>query len=170
MVTQGKAARSARGRFARKSTTTTTTSTLKKQSTLNFPPLAASNVVPDSDDISAIPPSQPIDVNLSAGRPPSKLAVKQPYGVVQQTIDGVNTDLKIAGEENLSAADASLLGIDQTPKPVAEQPKEKRVLRSKDGPSRTRSDLAHFFPDYEEVVFGKPREPGGLYSFPKHWM
>ncbi|KAB8621908.1 hypothetical protein FH972_026017 [Carpinus fangiana] len=36
---------------------------------------------------------------------------------------------------------------------------DKRVLRSQDvGASRVKSDLCQFFPDYEEVLFGPPRE------------
>ena len=36
----------------------------------------------------------------------------------------------------------------------------KRVLRSADGTSRSESDLAYFFPDYDELVFGSKKPPG----------
>lgn len=168
MVTQGKAARSVRGRFTSHKSTTTTPTKLPPSgvSLTSFQSLATPDQHAESHEGSLIlTPLQPGDANLSAGRPPSKLVVKEPYGIVQQTINGVDTDLKIATGEHLSVADASLLGLKATQQVTLEssnQPKEKRVLRSQDGASRTRSDLAHFFPDYEEVVFGQPKEPGTL--------
>lgn len=163
MVTQGKTVRSARGRFASRKSN----STPQKQATLGIPltisfaTSASSDIASDGNALSTSRLSSGAD--LSAGRPPSKLAVTQPYGTLQQTIDGATTDLKIAHGEKLSASDASLLGLKlpsrASPNPNA-QAKEKRVLRSQDGGPRTRSDLAHFFPDYEEVVFGAPKVRG----------
>lgn len=169
MVTHGKAARSARGRFASRSTTRTTPST--KQPALHTPAVSFSSYTTSHTNIEEN--ANPIaTANFTAGdvefggRPPSKLALTQPYGTIHQTIDGVNTDLRIAEAEKISKADALLLGLESTPssariqaKPV-NQSNEKRVLRSQDGASRTRSDLAHFFPDYEDIVFGKAQEPG----------
>ncbi|KAI9713776.1 MAG: hypothetical protein M1828_001370 [Chrysothrix sp. TS-e1954] len=39
---------------------------------------------------------------------------------------------------------------------------EKRVLRSADGTSHSESDLAYFFPDYEDYVFGPTKSPPRL--------
>jgi len=165
MVTHAKAARSARGRFtSRRSRITTTTATIDTP-TSSFDAPTRPNTGAESHEAISAPSSLTTGAGLSAGRPPSKLAVTQPYGPLQQTIDGVTTDLKTPFGDSLSVSDASLLGLKPPGQPAgsskpANQSQEKRVLRSKDGASRTRSELAHFFPDYEEVVFGAPKEPG----------
>ena len=41
---------------------------------------------------------------------------------------------------------------------------DKRSLRSHDGGSRWKSELASYFVDYDEIMSNEPREPGTVYS------
>ena len=54
----------------------------------------------------------------------------------------------------------------QTPDPPAKQqkPEEKRQLRSHGGASRIKSELALFFPCYDEVISNEPKSPGKNYA------
>ena len=45
---------------------------------------------------------------------------------------------------------------------------EKRSLRSHDGGSRSKSELAPYFPNYDELVSIEPKEPGRLSSLPTY--
>lgn len=45
-------------------------------------------------------------------------------------------------------------------RPQHQQPAEKRQLRSQRGASRVKSDLALFFPCYDEMIATEPKEPG----------
>ena len=47
-------------------------------------------------------------------------------------------------------------------------PAEKRSLRSHDGGSRSKSELALYFPNYDELVSIEPKEPGRLSSLPAY--
>ena len=42
---------------------------------------------------------------------------------------------------------------------------EKRTLRSQDGGSRSKSDLALYFANYDDIVSNEPREPGTILVF-----
>lgn len=44
--------------------------------------------------------------------------------------------------------------------PATLEPADKRSLRSHDGGSRSRSELALYFPNYDELVSVEPKEPG----------
>ena len=43
---------------------------------------------------------------------------------------------------------------------------EKRTLRSQDGGSRSKSELALYFANYDDIVSNEPREPGTILFFP----
>lgn len=104
--------------------------------------------------------SLPID----AGRPPSRI-LDSGSGALQEHINGVVTGVELIKDDVAALADASATTFDRAITKNAAPPtkdKDKRVLRSQDNSSRPRSNLARFFPDFEEVVFGTPTEPGTL--------
>jgi hypothetical protein len=110
------------------------------------------------EDLSGI--SSPVEVPDLVGRPPTKLSL-QPGNVVHEITNGVTTILA-ATETSSHTSSAISLSVADHAKDSATPGKteEKRVLRSKDGSSRVTSELARFFADYEEIVFGAPKEPG----------
>lgn len=104
--------------------------------------------------------SLPVD----AGRPPSRL-LESSTGALQEHINGIATEVEVSKDDvpvlaKTSAANfEQAIGKDAAP---AVSNKDKRILRSQDNSSRPKSSLARFFPDFEEVVFGNPPEPGML--------
>lgn len=73
------------------------------------------------------------------------------------------TEIKISDDNVAAVAEASAVAFDNAiTKEITSTPKEKdkRVLRSQGGSSRSKSSLARFFPDFEDVVFGASKEPG----------
>lgn len=52
-------------------------------------------------------------------------------------------------------------GINVTNGPTSTE-KDKRTLRSQDGGSRSKSELALYFPNYEELISNEPRKSGKL--------
>jgi len=107
-----------------------------------------------------------IQVPDSIGRPPTKLSL-QPNDEVRETTNGVITvidldseDLKGSSEVATKVLQQALAKNEEQVVPGNVKESEKRTLRSKDGSSRVTSDLARFFADYEDVVFGPPKEPG----------
>lgn len=50
--------------------------------------------------------------------------------------------------------------ISDTPATASAQQADKRALRSHDGGSRLRSELALYFPNYEEIMSDEPRKAG----------
>ncbi|KAK0660893.1 hypothetical protein DIS24_g2962 [Lasiodiplodia hormozganensis] len=89
-------------------------------------------------------------------RPPTKVTVTQPHGGLVQATNGVQTQLDHRDDDVPSQS--------ATPKPDAQgglsvptgtsQPQDKRTLRSQDGGSRLKSDLAIYFPNYDDVIAG----------------
>ncbi|KAL1637093.1 hypothetical protein SLS56_000749 [Neofusicoccum ribis] len=89
-------------------------------------------------------------------RPPTKVTVTQPHGGLVQTTNGVQTQLDLRDDDVPSQS--------ATPKPDGQggllvpagtsQSQEKRTLRSQDGGSRLKSDLAIYFPNYDDVIAG----------------
>jgi hypothetical protein len=110
------------------------------------------------EDISTI--SSPVTITDSIGRPPTKLSL-QPGNVVHETTNGVTTVLTASETPSTTSSGLSLLiGEHGKPPVTSSKTGEKRVLRSKDGSSRVTSELARFFADYEDIVFGLPKGPG----------
>ncbi|KAK3709271.1 hypothetical protein LTR37_011009 [Vermiconidia calcicola] len=97
-------------------------------------------------------------------KPPTKVSVAQPHGRLIETVNGVQNVLDI-DEDELALPHA-------TPKPkaaIALQPssrsdapakqEDKRTLRSQDDGPRLKSELAIYFPNYEDIVFDVAKEP-----------
>ncbi|OMP87359.1 hypothetical protein BK809_0007445 [Diplodia seriata] len=87
-------------------------------------------------------------------RPPTKVTVTQPHGGLVQATNGVQTQLDLRDDDVPSQS--------ATPKPDAQGglpvPQDKRTLRSQDGGSRLKSDLAIYFPNYDDVIAGVERK------------
>lgn len=101
----------------------------------------------------------------SIGRPPSKLSL-QPDNTIHEVLNGVTSVITISDDDLKTAPESSRLPSrplvlkDEQHIVPSKKESDKRVLRSKDGSSRITSELSRFFADYEEVVFGPPKEPG----------
>jgi len=70
-----------------------------------------------------------------------------------------DNDLEAASKVSTKTIPKLLEEEPQKP-PLSKGVTEKRTLRSKDASSRVTSELVRFFPDYEETVFGLPKDPG----------
>ncbi|KAK5120413.1 hypothetical protein LTR85_006352 [Meristemomyces frigidus] len=96
-------------------------------------------------------------------KPPTKITVAQPHGQLLETLNGVRTSLDIDQDE-LSRRASPAIGrsperLPQPTKAVGEKKaEEKRTLRSQDDGPRLKSELATYFPEYEEIVFGVEQE------------
>lgn len=75
----------------------------------------------------------------------------QPNTALKGEIKSRNLSKVIEGEARHTAADH--------PRPEDERA-DKRVLRSQDGGARGASELANFFPEFHDVVYGPEIEPG----------
>ncbi|KAK4550042.1 hypothetical protein LTR36_003009 [Oleoguttula mirabilis] len=97
-------------------------------------------------------------------KPPTKITVAQPHGQLLETLNGVRTPLDINEDELSRRASpaAARRSLERVPQPTkAEEKKkveEKRTLRSQDDGPRLKSELATYFPEYEEIVFGVEQE------------
>ncbi|KAF2682749.1 hypothetical protein K458DRAFT_390666 [Lentithecium fluviatile CBS 122367] len=96
-------------------------------------------------------------------RPPTKVTVTQPHGELVRITNGVPKQLGIGADDvpsgsstpNPSGMGASLGVPAQTPAPST----DKRSLRSHDGGSRLKSDLATYFGNYDDIMAGVPKPP-----------
>ncbi|KAF2088349.1 hypothetical protein K490DRAFT_65025 [Saccharata proteae CBS 121410] len=106
-------------------------------------------------------------------KPPTKITVTHPHGGgLVQTVNGVRTELGEGREGNATTMaargkgeeDARLAvpGGDAGAGAASAQKTDKRSLRSQDGGSRLKSDLAIYFPNYDEVISGVPKKPDFL--------
>ncbi|KAI9700489.1 MAG: hypothetical protein M1820_006788 [Bogoriella megaspora] len=95
--------------------------------------------------------------------PPTKLSASQPHGDLFQTTNGVRTNLKITEDDintQNSKASTPAEGDDQAQKKRSTRGQDKRTLRSQDGGSRLKSELATYFQNYDEIINDTPVEPG----------
>jgi len=101
-----------------------------------------------------------------ATKPPTKLSVTQPHGQVLETVNGVRHALDI-NEDELAGDGHAGKAPRRTPQPEVKQKaatvppdkkEDKRTLRSQDEGPRLKSELATYFPEYEDVVFGVEKE------------
>ena len=95
-------------------------------------------------------------------RPPTKVAVSQPHGQVFESINGVRTALdtpadKLLNTENKSRRVPQRVTRSPAPGPPQKQ-EDKRSLRSHDDGPRLKSELAIYFPQYEEIIFDAPKD------------
>lgn len=105
-----------------------------------------------------------LDKFAFAAQPPSKITVDEPHGQLVETINGVRSELD-AGEDELALeSPRPQRKVTRTPPPPPPQPRkeekkeEKRTLRSQDDGPRLKSDLATYFPNYEDVMFDAPKD------------
>ena len=70
----------------------------------------------------------------------------------------------IAPHSHLTNGDTQPLTIDtsSSTKPGRNAEKDKRTLRSHDGGSRSKSELAQYFPNFDDIVSNEPKEVGAL--------
>ena len=119
----------------------------------SYPPAARSLSAPTSDS------------DITAPRPPTKLTLTEPRGDVLQTTNGVCTTIAI-GDGGIQTGASLVATPENTPhrqiKESATNSKsqDKRTLRSHDEGGRLKSDLATYFPNYEDVINDTPTEPG----------
>jgi hypothetical protein len=106
------------------------------------------------------------DATTPDTRPPTKITVTQPHGELLRITNGVSAPLGIEADELLSAR--------STPRPgsagklvapaSAASSQDKRSLRSHDGGSRLKSDLAVYFSSYDDIIAGVPKPAGMSFS------
>ncbi|OAL07747.1 hypothetical protein IQ06DRAFT_289409 [Phaeosphaeriaceae sp. SRC1lsM3a] len=95
-------------------------------------------------------------VTRPTSRPPTKITVTQPHGELLTTTNGVSAPLGIDADDVKSAR--STPGPGSAGKSTSAT--DKRSLRSHDGGSRLKSDLATYFASYDDIIAGvsKPVE------------
>jgi hypothetical protein len=95
------------------------------------------------------------DATTPDTRPPTKLTVTQPHGQLLRITNGVPAALEVTADDVPSAR--------STPRPGSAgklAPADKRSLRSHDGGSRLKSDLAIYFASYDDIIAGVPKPAG----------
>ena len=95
--------------------------------------------------------------------PPNKVTLSQPGGHLEETINGVKHELDvdesdIVGLPTPRGTTPASNSIPPPPKPALAKKEEKRTLRSQDEGPRLKSELAVYFPNYEDVIFDAPKE------------
>lgn len=106
-------------------------------------------------------------------KPPAKITRVEPHGQLHQTINGVKSSLDVDEDELLGASPApvkkALTRLAPSPAPAnvakvhhkeeGKKKEDRRTLRSQDeGHARLKSELAVYFPNYEDIMFDAPRE------------
>ncbi|KAK5172326.1 uncharacterized protein LTR77_003964 [Saxophila tyrrhenica] len=103
-------------------------------------------------------------------KPPNQVKLTQPHGQLLETLNGVRTvldttedDLSLSLPKSGVATPKSTTRVSTLtpqPQPANAPPKQedKRTLRSQDDGPRLKSELAIYFPNYEDVIFEVPRE------------
>ncbi|KAF2707486.1 hypothetical protein K504DRAFT_503725 [Pleomassaria siparia CBS 279.74] len=106
------------------------------------------------------------DATTSDPRPPIKVTVTQPHGELLGTTNGVSRVLGIAADdvkEHLSSglstpiANGAPTSLTVPASSKGTQAQDKRSLRSQDGGSRLKSDLATYFSSYDDIIAGLPK-------------
>lgn len=97
-------------------------------------------------------------------RPPTKVVHREPHGELVRITNGVQTLLDIdaddvpSGRSTPRPGSAGKLAV---PGPTSDpKSKDRRSLRSSDGGSRLKSDLAVYFSSYDDVIAGLPKPSG----------
>jgi hypothetical protein len=109
-----------------------------------------------ADDASA-------DASASA-RPPTKVTVTQPHGELLRITNGVPATLGLHQDDIPSGPSTPGATLDTPVAASQSQSQDKRSLRSHDGGSRLKSDLATYFANYDDIIAGLP-ETSGTYIF-----
>ncbi|KAH7399662.1 something about silencing, SAS, complex subunit 4-domain-containing protein [Pyrenochaeta sp. MPI-SDFR-AT-0127] len=93
-------------------------------------------------------------------RPPTKITVTQPHGELLRITNGVATPLGIDADDVRSGTSTPRPGSSgklTVPAPGSSTSQDKRSLRSHDGGSRLKSDLATYFSNYDDIIAGAPK-------------
>lgn len=103
-------------------------------------------------------------------RPPTKVVHREPHGELVRITNGVQTLLDIdaddvpSGRSTPRPGSAGKLAV---PAPAADpKSRDRRSLRSSDGGSRLKSDLAVYFSSYDDIIAGLPKPSGMFISVP----
>lgn len=92
-------------------------------------------------------------------KPPNKVTLSQPGGLLEETINGVKHDLDVdASDLGLPTPRGTTPASNSNTKPTLAKKGEKRTLRSQDEGPRLKSELAVYFPNYEDIIFDAPKE------------
>lgn len=94
--------------------------------------------------------------NPSAARPPTRLTFAKPDGDLIRTTNGVQTTLKFA--HDVPATDSSRASTAEPSQRQTRKAADRRSLRSHDEGPRLKSELAVYFPYYEDVIYDAPKE------------
>jgi hypothetical protein len=119
--------------------------------TLKGPKLAA--VPADVGDTNATLPSP---------RPPVKLTLSEPHGPLLQTTNGVRKTLNVTEDSipvNTSPSTTPALALNPEQRQTRKA-SERRSLRSHDEGPRLKSELAVYFPNYEDIIYDSNKESG----------
>lgn len=100
-------------------------------------------------------------------QPPTRVTLAQPHGRLVQKLNGVKTELDTNVDElTQPVSGAATPKSKKLPKPAAQllpsappKQEDKRSLRSHDDGPRLKSELAIYFPNYEDIIFDAPRDP-----------
>jgi hypothetical protein len=104
---------------------------------------------------------RPADATTPDARPPTKITVTQPHGDLLRITNGVAAPLGIAADDVPSARSTPRPGSAGKLAPASvSSSTDKRSLRSHDGGSRLKSDLAVYFASYDDIIAGVPKAAG----------
>jgi hypothetical protein len=110
------------------------------------------------------------DATTPDTRPPTKITVTQPHGELLTITNGVSAPLGIRADDVPSARSTPRPGSAGKLAPAASSASstDKRSLRSHDGGSRLKSDLATYFSSYDDIIAGVPKAAGTCSE--THWV
>jgi hypothetical protein len=108
------------------------------------------------------------DATTPDTRPPTKVTVTQPHGELLSITNGVSAPLGIDADDLLSARSTPRPGSSGKLAPASASSQDKRSLRSHDGGSRLKSDLATYFASYDDIIAGVPK-PAGMSLLLNGW-
>jgi|SRR5690242_8551599 len=104
------------------------------------------------------------DADTRDTRPPTKVVHREPHGGLVRITNGVQTLLDIdaddvpSGRSTPRPGSAGKLAV---PTPAGDpKSRDRRSLRSSDGGSRLKSDLAVYFSSYDDIIAGLPKPSG----------
>ncbi|KAI4676664.1 uncharacterized protein J4E84_009499 [Alternaria hordeiaustralica] len=113
-------------------------------------------------------PATALEPDATDTRPPTKITVTQPHGELLRITNGVAAPLGIDADDVPSArstprpgSSGKLAAPPAVPAPASTASStttDKRSLRSHDGGSRLKSDLAVYFANYDDIIAGVPKE------------
>ncbi|THW88582.1 hypothetical protein D6D15_05896 [Aureobasidium pullulans] len=101
------------------------------------------------------------NATIPSPRPPVKLTLSEPHGNLLQTTNGVRKTLDVTEDSipsNTSPATTPASALDP-PQRETRKTSERRSLRSHDEGPRLKSELAVYFPNYEDIIYDSNKEP-----------